>query len=124
MAAIRKRSGGWQARVQRKGFNEKSKTFINKNDAIAWARLIESEMDRGLYLNRTEAENTTLGELLNRYLLEVTPQKKGATVETYRIKAWLKSDLAKRHLSTLKAADFALWRDKRIKSGSAEYYKA
>lgn len=119
MAAIRKRVNGWQARVQRKGFNELCKTFANKNDAIAWARLIESEIDRGQFLNRTEAENTTLSELLNRYLQEVTPQKKGATVERYRIKAWLKTDLAKRYLSTLKASDFAIWRDNRIKSGSA-----
>lgn len=119
MSAIRKRANGWQARVQRKGFTEKCKTFTNKNDAVAWARLTESEMDRGLYLCRAEAENTTFGEILNRYLREVTPHKKGAAVERYRVNAWLKTTLAKRYLSTLKATDFAVWRDNRIKSGAS-----
>lgn len=119
MASIRKRSNGWQARVKRKGYPELTNTFKQYSDAVAWARITESEMDRGQFINRTEAENTTLGELLNRYLREVTPQKKGAVVERYRINAWLKTDLAKRYLSTLKTVDFALWRDNRIKSGSA-----
>lgn len=119
MATIRKRFAGWQARVQRKGFNEKCKTFNHRNDAVAWARMIESEMDRGIYLNRTAAESTTLSEILNRYLVEITPNKKGASIERYRINAWLKNDLAKRFISTLKTSDFATWRDNRIKTGSA-----
>ncbi len=68
MATIRKRFTGWQARVQRKGFPEKCKTFTNKNDALTWARMIESEIDKGIYLNRTASESTTFSELLNRYL--------------------------------------------------------
>lgn len=119
MATIRKRFTGWQARVQRKGFSEKCKTFNNRNDAVAWARMIESEMDRGIYLNRTAAESTTLSELLNRYLTEITPNKKGASIERYRINAWLKTDLAKRFVSTIKTSDFASWRDFRIASGAA-----
>lgn len=119
MASIRKRANGWQARVKRKGYPELTNTFKQYSDAAAWARVTESEIDRGQFINRTEAENTTLGELLNRYLREVTPQKKGAIVERYRINSWLKTDLAKRYLSTLKASDFAIWRDNRIKSGAA-----
>lgn len=119
MASFRKRSNGWQARIKRKGYTELTKTFDQYNDAVAWARLTESEMDRGLYISRTEAENTTLGEILNRYLREVTPHKKSAQVERYRINAWLKTALAKRYLSTLKASDFAIWRDNRIKSGAS-----
>jgi integrase len=119
MATIRKRPTGWQARVQRKGYSEKCKTFKNRNDAIAWGRMIESEMDRGIYLNRTAAESTTLSELLTRYLNEITPDKKGASVEHYRIKCWLKTPLANRRISTIKTSDFASWRDSRIKSGAA-----
>lgn len=119
MATIRKRFTGWQARVQRKGFSEKCRTFYNRNDAIAWARMIETEMDRGIYLNRTAAESTTLAELLARYLNEITPNKKGASIERYRINAWLKTELARRCVSTIKTSDFASWRDSRITSGVA-----
>lgn len=115
MASIRKRNNIWQARVKKKGYPELSKSFKSKSDAESWARFVESEMDRGIFLSRKEIESTTLGELLTRYLSEITPNKKGATVESYRIHRWLKSPLAKRYLSTLRATDFAVWRDGRIK---------
>ena len=119
MASIRKRGDSWQARVNRKGYPEQIKSFTSRNDAAAWARLLESEFDKGIFVSRTEAENTTLKELLNRYLLEVTPYKKGAQVERYRINAWLKSSLANRFLSTLRTTDFAAWRDNRIKTDAS-----
>ena len=119
MSAIRKRVNGWQARVQRKGFAEKCKTFNNKNDAITWAREIEYQMDRGTFINRNQLEKTTFAELLTRYLNEITPHKKGADTEQYRLKKWLKSPLANRSLSALKAKDFAVWRDSRISENAA-----
>lgn len=119
MASFRKRSNGWQVRIKRKGYPEQTKTFTTYNDATAWARLIESEIDRGTFVNRSEAENTTLRELLNRYLTEVTPHKKGATVEGYRIQTWLKTSLADRYLSSIRSTDFAHWRDNRIKEGKS-----
>ncbi len=47
MASIRKRDGKWQARVVRKGYPALAKTFINKTDAITWARRVEVDMERG-----------------------------------------------------------------------------
>jgi hypothetical protein len=117
MATIRKRSNGYQVRIRRIGYSELSKTFLSKSDALSWARLVESEMDRGVFVNRIEAENTTLAELLTRYLKEITPSKKHPSIETYRIKAWLKCPLAKRFVSTIRSSDFAEWRDNRLKKG-------
>lgn len=51
MATFRKRSGAWQV----KGFPEQSKTFTTRSEGIAWARVIESEMDRGVFVNRSDA---------------------------------------------------------------------
>ena len=117
MAAFRKRSNGWQARIRRKGFSEVNKSFATLKEAESWARNIESEMDRGVFVSRVEADNTTLAELLTRYLKEITPQKKHPSIETYRIKAWLKTSLAKRFISTIRSSDFAVRRDARIKDG-------
>ena len=117
MAAFRKRSNGWQARIRRKGFSEVNKSFATLKEAESWARNIESEMDRGVFVSRVEADNTTLAELLTRYLKEITPQKKHPSIETYRIKAWLKTSLAKRFISTIRSSDFAFRRDARIKDG-------
>jgi hypothetical protein len=114
MATFRKRSNGWQARIQRKGYPDLNKTFSMRKEAESWARNIESEMDRGVFLSRVEADKTTLAELLTRYLKEITPQKKHPSVETYRIKTWLKTSLAQRFISNIRSSDFAIRRDARI----------
>ncbi|MHB1530432.1 MAG: hypothetical protein ACYCXT_13630 [Acidiferrobacteraceae bacterium] len=43
------------------------RTFDRKAEAEAWARQLEGEMDRGVFVSRVEAEGTTLVELLDRY---------------------------------------------------------
>ncbi|MGH6755535.1 MAG: site-specific integrase, partial [Bradyrhizobium sp.] len=60
MAAIRQRSNGsWQAQVRHHGIPPATKTFGTKQEAARWARLIESEIDRGVFVDRSEAERTT-----------------------------------------------------------------
>jgi hypothetical protein len=74
MASFRKRGPyQWQAQVRKKGQPLQSKTFKTRAEAEQWARAIEVEMDKGVFVSRAEAESTTLSELLERYLEEVTP---------------------------------------------------
>ncbi|SBW07628.1 conserved hypothetical protein [uncultured delta proteobacterium] len=69
MATIRKRGDlQWEARIRRKGWPVTCKTFETKYEAEVWARDIEGEMDRGVFVSRTEAEGTTLAEALDRYI--------------------------------------------------------
>jgi hypothetical protein len=56
VATIRKRNGQWQVQVRRRGFDPVSKTFTTRQDATGWARLIEAEMDRNVYVPRKAAE--------------------------------------------------------------------
>lgn len=117
MAAVRKMaSGKWNAQVRRKGHTPISKSFTNQKDAFIWIRSIESDMDRGSYINRSTADRTTLAEALERYRVEITPSKKGASQELRRIAVWLQHPLAKRSLSSLKAMDFVKHRDIRCAS--------
>src|SRR5690242_20000264 len=51
-------------------------TFDTKAEAQAWARRLESEMDRGTFVDRTEAERNSFGDLLQRYAREVSALKK------------------------------------------------
>ncbi len=74
MATITKRGDGqWQAKVCKKGYAVQSKTFKTKVRAEQWARNVESEMDRGVFLSTSVAESTLL---VDRYLTEVAPSKK------------------------------------------------
>jgi integrase len=115
MASIRKLpSGKWNVRITRKGYPLQTKSFTTRSDADKWGRTIESEMDRGCFVCRSEAEATTLAQALERYRREVTPKKKGASREADRIGVWLRSDLAARSLASLRSSDFAAYRDKRL----------
>ncbi len=121
MASYRKRGDyQWQVRISKKGYPPQTKTFETKADAEKWAREVESEMDKGRFVSRVEADNTTLNEALARYLREITPHKKGWKAETDRIKAWQKHKLAKRSLSSLRGTDFAQYRDDGRAAGLAE----
>jgi integrase len=121
MATIRKKGDyQWHVQIRRKGFPCQTKTFDIKSDAESWARLIESEMDRGVFIDRSEAESTSLADALTRYSTEVTPRKKGAVREQQRIRRWQADPLAKRMLSTIKGSDIATWRDTQRKAGSSD----
>ena len=121
MASYRKRGDyQWQVRISKKGYPPQTKTFETKSDAEKWAREIESEMDKGRFVSRVEADNTTLHDALKRYLRDITPHKKGWKAETDRIKAWQSHKLAKRSLSSLRGTDFAQYRDDGRAAGLAE----
>jgi integrase len=116
MAAIRKRGDKWQARVRIKGQAPIEKSFSSKTDAEAWGKITESEMIRGVFIKRTDAERTTLSEALDRYEREITPSKRSAEAEQGRIKAWKKYSLCSKSLASLRSTDFAQWRDMRLKT--------
>ena len=122
MASIKQRPSGYQVQIRRKGFPQFSRMFSSYKDAIAWAHIVESEMDRGCFLDRTEADRSTLGDILERYRKEVSPLKKSGAVETIRINSFLRSEqLCSYKASALTGKLLAEWRDRRLKevSGSS-----
>lgn len=120
MATFRQReSGWWQAIIRREGYDPQSTTKPTKREAEEWAREIEREMDRGAFVSRREAESTTLKEALERYQREVTPRKRGADPEKYRIKALLAHSICKRTLAGIRGVDIAKLRDEELARGLA-----
>jgi integrase len=120
MATIRKKGEyQWHVQIRRKGYDAQTKTFNTRIEAEAWARAIENEMDRGVFVSRAEAESTTLKDALDRYQREVTPRKRGAEQEKYRIRALLARELAKRTLANVRSSDVAKFRDERVADGIA-----
>jgi len=118
MASIRQRDGKWQARVRRKGFPDEVRTFASRQDAERWARSIESEIDKGCYVSRSEAESTTLKEIIERYIVEVCPSKRGCTEETIRLRSTCRTKLAKLSMAALTPMALAAFRDERLKQVS------
>lgn len=117
MASIVKRGDfQYQAQIRTKGYPPQCKTFESMKEAKAWVAVIRSEQVRGVFIDRNEAERTTFGEALERYLQEVTPNKKGSRAETGLIRRLKKHPLSLRSLASLRSADFAAYRDARIKA--------
>lgn len=119
MATFEKRGEFWRVKIRRNGFPTQSRSFDNKAIAERWAREVENDMDRGDFVDRTEAEKNTLGAVLERYRLEVTPGKKGAYVEDCRLTALRRAEVAKLKMSALSSAQLAAFRDERLKTVSA-----
>ena len=117
MATFRKRSGSWQAIVKKKGFGQLARTFDAKAEAEAWAKVAESEMVRGVFVSRAEAENTTLSEALDRYLREVSVNKKSHRTEKIYAETW-KRAFGARSLASITSTDLAKYRDNRLKEVS------
>ena len=116
MATIRNRGEyQWEAQIRRKGYPTQRKTFETKADAQAWARMIESEIDRGIFVSRVEAERTAFHQLIDRYISEIAPKLKGAYSEIKRLEALKRNPLATRIVATLTSSDFARYRDERLK---------
>ncbi|CAH2900318.1 MAG: Shufflon-specific DNA recombinase [uncultured Paraburkholderia sp.] len=116
MATFRKRGPyQWEAQIRRRGYPAQSKTFETKAEAEAWANMIESEMSRGVWVSRSEAEATTLHEALTRYKAEVVPAKKGAAQEESVLRAFNSEDLATRPLAAIRSSDIARLRDQWLK---------
>lgn len=107
MASICKRGDSWWVRIRKKGWPSASASFDTKFAAEKWAREIESEMDRGVYVSRSEAESTTLAEALDRFIKEYIPRLADPKLSVYRAEALKKRKIASRFLASIRSKDIA-----------------
>lgn len=120
MATYTKRnSGRWRARVRRRGLPTLSREFKTLHEAKTWAAGQESDFDRGEWRDRSSAEATTLHELLEDYLRDVVPSKRGADVEKLRIKTIQRDPVSRYKLTALTPAVVTQWCEDRLAGGAA-----
>jgi integrase len=118
MASFRKRGDKWQARVHRRdSVSAVVKTFNTKADALKWARNVESQLDLGILSPKQTMPR--LMTMVERYVEEVTPTKKGESQERYRANQFRKSKLADMQLDKITGEVVAQYRDVRLKEVSA-----
>jgi integrase len=95
----------------------RAKSFDSKAEAEKWARELESQVDRfGAAPDTKILETTTLGDLLKRYKIEVSPTKRGCVQEIQRIDVLERHEIAHRTLVGLSQPDVASFRDERLSS--------
>jgi len=123
MATIRKKGDyQWHVQIRRKGFPSQTKTFMYREDAEKWARATERDMDAGVFTSASDAERTTLRDLINDFKAEFAP--KHYRVREDEKEAWrfqlarLDEALGDYSLAALDQKLIAGYRDKRIKGSS------
>ncbi len=123
MATIEKRGNlQWRARIRRHGRKPITMTFLYRAEAIAWAEKTETELREGTWKDRTEADRTTLSAAIDRYLKEISHQKKtltGYKVQCSQAKAIQSHQIASLAVSRVGTADTSQYRDDRLKDVTA-----
>lgn len=115
MSTIRKKGDRqWHAQIRRRGYPTQTKTFSTRAEADRWATVIESEMERGVFVSRSESEATSLTDVILRYSEEVLPTKKGAASDASRLKT-LDREIGHLKLASITTSIVAKYRDKRLK---------
>ena len=118
MATFRKRNGKWQVIVRHKSIGTVSRSFIVKTQAIKWALEQEERIERGVF-GSIEPSEIALSELLQRYGKEITPAKRGAAIERYRLRRLINDPISSLSIDQLTSQALASFRDKRLKDGPA-----
>lgn len=115
MASIRKRNDKWQARVVVAG-QEVCKTFLYKTDAARWAREQQTEMEKAVAHGCSGY--ATLAMVINRYLVEVLPTRRGRGQDTYLVRRFLQMPWSELAVAKVRPEHIATMRDLRLKEVS------
>lgn len=116
MATIRRRGDRWHVQIRRKGSPSFTRSFAQKRDAQRWAR----DSETAIYYSRLPPDpkalaSVTLGELVRRYRDTVSTTKRRSNIERIELNAFLRHPICAKLLPDLSTADFAAYRDQRLK---------
>lgn len=109
MANIRRRNNKWHVSIRNRYHSPIYKTFINKQDADRYALETERQIQRGLYEDLSEASQTTLADVLKRYLAETLPKFKSIVTYKYVVKKLLRYPICKLTLIKLTSANISFF---------------
>jgi integrase len=92
-----------------------TKTFTSAKLASRWLSEIEVDRNRGVFLDRSEAERKSLGDIILTYETEIlgeNSEKRGAKQELGHLKIVREDEVCKIKLAHLSSADLAKFRDR------------
>ena len=94
----------YRVKVRLKGFPPQTSTHEKISDAKRWAQDTESAIRDGRHFKTTEAKKHTLGELVDRYIRDVLPQKKKSQKKQTAQLLWWKDQIGSYLLSDITPA--------------------
>ena len=95
-----------------KGYPTQTATFSTLKEARRWAQVTESAVLEGHHFKTAEAKRHTLADLIERYLVDVLPDKRASTIpDQKRQLCWWKAELGHYALADITPALIAEHRD-------------
>ena len=115
---------GWQARIRSKRAPPLTKTFKTKAMAEEWARAREGEIAKRQFFDYREADKFSLGDLLRKYDIEKLTTFDKHDANRSRIRKLCRHPITHIRMSAIQPADFAEFRDQRLRGGFTESRQA
>ena len=78
----------YRVRIRLKGHPLQTASFERLTDARRWAQQTETAIREGRYFKTREGQRHTLAELIDRYVADVLPRKKGAPKQRQQLHWW------------------------------------
>ena len=110
----------YTVKVRLKGHKPVFATFERLTDARKWATQTEAAIREGRYFKTIEAQRHTLGDLVDRYVSDVFPQKPKIAKEYARHLEWWKLQLGHITLADITPAEMSELRDQ-LANGTAKW---
>jgi len=101
----------YRAQIRLKGHPIQTASFARKTDAKRWVADTESAIREGRYFKTSEARKHTLGELIDRYIRDVLPQKPKSYDKQLMQLEWWKTEIGDYSLVDITAALISEKRD-------------
>ena len=125
MATISKYRDKFKVSIRKKFHKPIYKTFSRYDDAKSWASDSERKLEKGFYEDLTEANKTSLADVLEKYGKEKVPEKKSQDTPLYMIKKISRHTIGKLTLTNLTTFRLIKYRDEiasiRTKSTANKY---
>jgi len=105
MATFRKlRSNKWQVIIRKNNYPHVVRTFLDKSTAVKFAKDVETKMDKMIWDDFSQAQSTTLKDILLKYREEITIKKKGWKEETPKINLLMRHKISSYSLMQLRSS--------------------
>lgn len=105
----------FQVKVRMKGYPVQTATFKRITDAKKWAQNTESAIREGRHFKTSEAKKHTFGEMIDRYIQLVLPNKPKSLDKQQAQLEWWKEELGAYTLADVTPAMIGERRDKLLK---------
>lgn len=102
----------FQVKVRLKGFPVQTETFDRKTDAKKWAQATEAAIREGRHFKTTESKKHTFGDMIDKYIERVLPNKPKSKDKQEAQLKWWKDELGAYTLADVTPAMIGERRDR------------